>query len=93
MTALEVRPTPPAQGPPREVLGCATYAEARPVAPSLSAQAFGLVPRVREVDALLRARGPAVHERVVECHPEVAFAAMAAGRLALARVAAGPAIL
>jgi predicted RNase H-like nuclease len=63
--------------PPREVLGCASYAEARPLAPSLSAQAFGLVPRLREVDALLRARGPAVHERVVECHPEVAFAAMA----------------
>lgn len=60
--------------PPREVLACATYAEARPVAPSLSAQAFGLVPRIREVDVALRARGPAVHERVVECHPEVAFA-------------------
>lgn len=70
--------------PPREVLACASYADARPLAPSLSAQAFGLVPRIREVDGLLRARGPAVHERVVECHPEVAFAAMAAGRAALA---------
>ncbi|MCW2607704.1 MAG: hypothetical protein JWO60_2397 [Frankiales bacterium] len=70
--------------PPREVLACASYADARPLAPSLSAQAFGLVPRIREVDALLRARGPRVHERVVECHPEVAFAAMAAGRLELA---------
>ena len=70
--------------PPREVLACSTYAQARPVAPSLSAQAFGLVPRIREVDALLRARGPQVHERVVECHPEVAFAAMAGGRPALA---------
>ena len=69
--------------PPREVLACTTYAQARPLAPSLSAQAFGLVPRIREVDALLRARGAEVHERVVECHPEVAFAALAAGRLAL----------
>ena len=70
--------------PPREVLSCATYAQARPLAPSLSAQAFGLVPRIREVDTLLRAHGPQVHERVVECHPEVAFAALAADRLALA---------
>jgi predicted RNase H-like nuclease len=63
--------------PAREVLRCASYAEARPLAPSLSAQAFGLVPRIREVDGALRARGPDVHARVVECHPEVAFAAMA----------------
>lgn len=70
--------------PPREVLACSTYAEARPLAPSLSAQAFGLVPRIREVDALLRSRGPQVHEKVVECHPEVAFAALAAGRSPLA---------
>jgi predicted RNase H-like nuclease len=70
--------------PPREVLGCATYAEARPSAPSLSAQAFGLVPRIRQVDRALQERGAVAHERVVECHPEVAFAAMAAGRLPLA---------
>ena len=76
--------------PPREVLACATYAEARPLAPSLSAQAFGLVPRIREVDEVLRARGPEVHRRVVECHPELAFAAMAAGRpLAAKKTAAG----
>lgn len=62
--------------PPREVLGCATYAEARPLAPSLSAQAFGLVPRIREVDTELRRRGPSIHDLVVECHPEVAFAAL-----------------
>jgi predicted RNase H-like nuclease len=70
--------------PPREVLRCASYAEARPLAPSLSAQAFGLVPRIREVDDVLRARGADVHLRVVECHPELAFAERAAGRLALA---------
>lgn len=70
--------------PPREVLACATYAEARPLAPSLSAQAFGLVPRIREVDHVLRDRGPSVHERVIECHPEVAFAFTAAGLVTLA---------
>ena len=76
--------------PPREVLACASYAEARPLAPSLSAQAFGLVPRIREVDEVLRARGPEEHRRVVECHPELAFAAMAAGRpLAAKKTAAG----
>ena len=70
--------------PPREVLVCGSYAEARAVAPSLSAQAFGLVPRIREVDRLLRSSAPDVHRTVVECHPEVAFAAMAAGRQELA---------
>jgi predicted RNase H-like nuclease len=76
--------------PPREVLGCATYAQARPLAASLSAQAFGLVPRIREVDEVLRPQGPEVHRRVVECHPELAFAAMAAGRpLAAKKTAAG----
>jgi predicted RNase H-like nuclease len=70
--------------PPREVLVCRSYAEARPLAPSLSAQAFGLVPRIREVDEVLRACGPDVHRTVVECHPEVAFAAMAAGGSPLA---------
>ena len=70
--------------PPREVLSCADYASARPLAPSLSAQAFGLVPRIREVDEVLRGRGPSVHEQVFECHPEVAFAFAAAGRLELA---------
>ncbi|HWG94791.1 MAG TPA: DUF429 domain-containing protein [Mycobacteriales bacterium] len=74
--------------PPREVLACATYAEARLLAPSLSAQAFGLVPRIREVDQALRARGPQVHDRVVECHPEVVFAATAGG-LAPKRTARG----
>ncbi len=76
---------------PREVLACGSYAEARPLAPSLSAQAFGLVPRIREVDLLLRSAPADVHRTVVECHPEVAFAAMAAGRLPLAtkRSAAG----
>ena len=77
--------------PPREVLGCASYSDARPLAPSLSAQAFGLVPRIREVDDVLREQAAQVHDRVIEAHPEVAFTALAAGRLLLApkRSAAG----
>lgn len=77
--------------PPREVLTAATYAEARAAAPSLSAQAFGLVPRIREVDEALRGLGHGAHDRFIEAHPETAFASMAAGRLALApkKTAAG----
>lgn len=77
--------------PPRAALECASYAEARAVAPSLSAQAFGLLPRIRQVDRALRQSGPRIHQRVVECHPEAAFAAMAGGRPALAskKTAAG----
>ena len=70
--------------PPREVLACRDYASARSVAPSLSAQAFGLVARIREVDEALRARGPSIHERVVESHPETVFAAMAGHEISLA---------
>lgn len=60
--------------PPRRVLGCRSYAEARPLAPALSAQAFALVPRIRDVDEALRGAG--LHELVVECHPEVSFRAL-----------------
>lgn len=64
--------------PPREVLGSESYADARPLAPSLSAQAFALVPRIREVDGALRAWRPDAHDVAVECHPEVVFAMLAA---------------
>jgi predicted RNase H-like nuclease len=82
--------------PPRRVLRHPTYALARPDAPSLSAQSFALVSRIRDVDDVLRAAGPSVHERVVECHPEVSFRALAGRSLprkksapgALARLAA-----
>ncbi len=62
--------------PPRAALGFATYAAARPALPSLSAQAFALVARVRDVDEQLRAAGPGVHDRFVECHPEVSLRAL-----------------
>lgn len=61
--------------PSRAVLACQTYAQARTLQPSLSAQAFGLVPRIRDVDEAL----PLEHDAwVVECHPEVTFRAMTA---------------
>jgi predicted RNase H-like nuclease len=39
----------------------------------VSKQAFNLFPRIREVDSLMT---PGLQNRVVECHPEVAFWAM-----------------
>jgi len=42
----------------------------------MSRQAFGLLAKIREVDALL-ARTPALQRRVRECHPEVSFRAWA----------------
>lgn len=38
----------------------------------VSIQAFGIFPKIREIDVLLRAR-PELRTRIVESHPEVAF--------------------
>jgi predicted RNase H-like nuclease len=38
----------------------------------VSIQAFGIFPKIREIDALLRGR-PELCQRVIESHPEVAF--------------------
>ena len=67
--------------PVRPVLGCTTYAQARAVlaaagGASMSAQAFGIVSAVRAVDAAV---SPGDEARVVEAHPEVAFALMGGG--------------
>jgi len=67
--------------PVRSVLGCTTYAEARRVlavagGPSMSAQAFGIVAAVRQVDIAI---APDDESRVVEAHPELAFMAMGSG--------------
>ncbi len=45
----------------------------------VAAQAWNLYPRIREIDALLRAQ-PGLRERVREAHPEVCFWAWNAGR-------------
>jgi predicted RNase H-like nuclease len=77
--------------PLRSVLSCMTYAEARAVlaalgGPSMSAQAFGIVKAVRDVDACTT---PEDDERVVETHPEVAFRVLAGEALPPKRTAAG----
>jgi predicted RNase H-like nuclease len=45
----------------------------------VSIQAFGIFPKIREIDVLLRAR-PALGSRVIESHPEVAFWRLNGGR-------------
>jgi predicted RNase H-like nuclease len=60
--------------PPRAALLAATYAEAREVLPSLSAQSFALGKKILEVEGCLE-------ERVFEVHPEVSFAALAGRHL------------
>ena len=64
--------------PVRPVLGCATYADARRLlssagGPSMSAQAFGIVNAVWQVDAVITCDD---EPRVVEAHPELAFMLM-----------------
>jgi predicted RNase H-like nuclease len=78
--------------PTRPVLTCATYAEAREAlrqrgVASMSAQAFGIVAKVREVDAAMT---PELQERVVEVHPELAFRRLGGtDRMASKKTAAG----
>lgn len=69
--------------PPRPVLAAATYAEANRLhrdlsGKGLSRQAFGIMPKIAEVDGYLRAR-PGMAERVWEVHPETCFAALNGG--------------
>jgi predicted RNase H-like nuclease len=66
--------------PLRGVLGATTHAEANVLqraieGKGLSIQAFGILPKVAEVDACLRSH-ISLTERVFEVHPEVAFAAL-----------------
>jgi predicted RNase H-like nuclease len=62
--------------PSRHVLEHHRYAAARAASPGLTAQAFALIARIRDVDQALRAAGPSSHDRIVECHPELSFRAM-----------------
>ena len=69
--------------PVRAALSATTRAEASRLhraadGRGLSAQAYGILPRIRDVDALLRA-DPDAAARVVEVHPEVSFAGMNGG--------------
>jgi predicted RNase H-like nuclease len=65
--------------PVRPVLGARTYEQAlarsrQASGVGLSKQAWHLVPRIKELDALL---DPTRQGRIFECHPEAAFAALA----------------
>ena len=60
--------------PPRVAVTASSYAEARQLVPSLSAQSFALGRKILEVEHQLE-------ERVIEVHPEVSFAALAGGHL------------
>ncbi len=46
----------------------------------LSIQAFSIVPKIREVDDLIRKRGPAAYPTIREIHPEVCFWALNGGQ-------------
>ena len=64
--------------PVRATLAASTYEEAcrlseRASGRKLSKQAFAILPKVREVDMLMK---PALQDRVVEVHPEVSFWAL-----------------
>ena len=55
----------------------------------VSIQAFGIFPKIREIDALLRER-PELRGRVIESHPEVAFMQLNGGQpMLLAKKAKG----
>jgi predicted RNase H-like nuclease len=76
--------------PSRPLLKAASYSDARglveelrktePTAKSLSAQAFGIAPKMKQVDDWLR-QHPAAQDWLYECHPELSFRAMADGRV------------
>ncbi len=72
--------------PSRQAVYAADYGEACALALAtsdpprkVSRQGFGLFPKIREADALLRAR-PELTERIVEVHPELAFWALNGGQ-------------
>lgn len=67
--------------PHRRTLHADSHAEAVAIAraaelPAMSIQAWSLVPGIRDWDEVLTHR-PELNDRVVECHPEVSFRAMA----------------
>ena len=76
--------------PSRPLLAAASYGEARglveklrqtePAAKSLSAQAFGIAPKMEDVDDWL-CEHPTAQDWLYECHPELSFRAMADGRV------------
>jgi len=74
--------------PCRPALDCSTYAEANALSKTmgvgLNRQTFHLFPKMREVDALMRA-DRTLHAIVHEAHPELAFARMNGGKPVLSK--------
>jgi predicted RNase H-like nuclease len=76
--------------PSRPLLAAATYADARKLVAAaqredsavkgLSAQAFGIAPKMREADEYLHAN-PGAQTWLYECHPELSFRALAEGKV------------
>lgn len=71
--------------PPREAVyaedyreSCARSLERSDPPRKVSRQAFGLFPKIRELDTVLRGE-PELRERVIESHPELAFAMLNGG--------------
>ena len=72
--------------PVRPALAGETYAEANRLSREaggvgLSAQSYGFLPKVRDMDLAVRGASEEVRARVWETHPEVAFATLAGGPL------------
>lgn len=70
--------------PSRAALDCEDYWQAsalnaRLTGRKLSRQSWGLVPKIRELDRLLRERAE-LQRRFMECHPELCFFGLAGGR-------------
>lgn len=84
-----VRGTSVFSAPVHGVLGASTHAQASQLQRSTSAaqigftlQAWGIVPKIREVDRLMT---PALQSRVFEVHPELSFFEMNGGTPVLSR--------
>jgi predicted RNase H-like nuclease len=81
--------------PVRPVLHCKTHAEALEMLRGrgrslMSAQAFGLVRKIKDIDDVLT---PTMQDRVVEVHPELSFRRLAGvGRMPRKKTAAGVAV-
>ncbi|MFZ4517016.1 MAG: DUF429 domain-containing protein [Microthrixaceae bacterium] len=68
--------------PARAVLDATDHADAvrrsrDALGVGLPVQAWHLVPRIAELDRLVRDAGPGIHDRLWETHPELAFATLA----------------
>jgi len=84
-TLLEGRASSVFPAPVRPVLDCPDYASANACQRALSGQGlsrqtFGIVPKIREVDRLMRADARAVRQ-IYESHPEIGFQAIAGASL------------